>query len=139
MKKYTNNKYIIATAVWIVVCFLLFLVPGHGGNSPKGTVKKLEQAINSGNEKKILNCFNSDMSMAYKLERSFDKNASLLDTLGYEKSKVKILVESVEMLTDSEAEVNCIEIITKKGAKDETVSRDVINMEKENGKWVIQY
>lgn len=139
MKKYGKNKYVIGSVVLILVCLMLTIVSGRGGNSPEGVVKTMEKALNSGNEKKLLSCYSSELAMAFKMEKTFDSEASLMETLGFPKGKIKILVESVEMISDSEADVSGMIIYTEKESKNESVSTISLNMEKENGKWIINY
>ena len=139
MEKYLKNRFVTGSIVLILVCIVLAVASGGSGNSPEGTVHKLEKALNSGNEKKILSCYDSDLSMSFKMEKAFDTAASLVKSLGYADGKVKFLVKSVEKDSDNEAVVSCIEIFTDKSTKMESVSKISLNLEKQNGKWVIKY
>ena len=139
MEKYLKNKYVLGSAALMVACIILALISGIGGNSPEGVVLKLERGINSGNDKKILSCYDSDLSKLYDMGEKLDKNVSLADELGFGDRRVKLLVQSVTMDSDTEAAVSCIEILTEKGGKGESVSLSSLKLNKEGGKWVIQY
>lgn len=139
MKKYTENKYVIGSLILLAVCVILAAVSGTGGNTPAGAVRRLEAAYQSPSDKKLLNCYNSDLAMEYKMTKKFDPGTSLADILGIDGRKIEIMVSATDMKAETEAAVSCIQIITEKKSKQEQVVPTTLNVIKENGKWVVKY
>lgn len=139
MEKYIKNKYFIASSLLILFCVCLMFFTGVSSNSIEGVISKYERAINSGNNTKILNCFDEELTQQYEMEKMFAGEISLVDNLGYSNSKVDFLIHSIEMKSETEAEVSCFIIVKDKETGEESVHLDMIEVEKSNGTWLINY
>lgn len=141
MDKYIKNKYVIGSLALVVVCLVLLICAGGSGqgNSPKGVVKKLEHAINSENETKILKCYDSDLKESYQFAKKLAPETSLIEELGLKGFKVKYLIESVEENPDGTVTVSCFQIATTKKSKTESIAKRTFTTEKINGTWIVRY
>lgn len=139
MEKYIKNKYVIGTIVLAVVCIMLAIASGNGGNSPEGAVHRLERAMNSKNDGKLLKCYSKDLATVYNSTRVYDKSAKVRDFVGVPDGKIKFLVDSVKEISGTEAKVSYIELFTDQETRQESVSPHTMRVIKENGTWVVQY
>lgn len=139
MEKYIKNKYVMGSVALLVVCIVLAIVTGGGGNSPEGILKRLEKGINSKNEEKILSCYDSNLTMLYKTAKSMNPSFSLSQEMGYDEEKIKFLINNVEIQDQDQATISVMEITTDKKTGEEMVQSDSYRMENQKGKWVIKY
>lgn len=139
MEKYIKNKYVIGTIILAAVCIVLAIVSGNGGNSPEGAVHRLERAINSNNDEKLLKCYSKDLTTVYNSARVYDKSMKVRDFVGVPDGKIKFLVDSVEDISGTEAKVSYIELFTDQETRQESVLPCTLRVIKENGTWVVQY
>lgn len=130
MKKYIKNVFVLGSLALILVCVVLAVVSGGSSNSPEGTMKKFEKAINDGNYKKAVSCLSEEF-MTYGMSDSeeFERGA--------EQYEMKFIVASVETLSSEEATVCTMMTLTDKETGEREMAQSEFGMVKESGKWRI--